>query len=87
MANKPEQRYELRSNSAEEEETEMEIIVRDAQGDQPKKPTQSMDDNLQEMMRIIMEGNNKTNENFKQMKEDIEKMDKKWTVTKKSLNK
>ena len=32
MANKPEQRYELRSNSAEEEETEMEIIVRDAQG-------------------------------------------------------
>ena len=56
MANKPEQRYELRSNSAEEEETELEVIVRDAQGDQPKKPTQPIDVNFQEMMRIIMEG-------------------------------
>ena len=27
MANKPKQRYELRSNSPEEEETEMEVIV------------------------------------------------------------
>ena len=58
MAKKPEQRYELRRNSAEEEETEMEIIVGDAQGDQPKKLNQPMDANLQEIMRIIMEGNN-----------------------------
>ena len=57
MANKPEQRYEIRSNSAEEEEIEMEITVRDAQGDQTKKPNQSMDDKLQEMMRIIMDRN------------------------------
>ena len=74
MANKLEQRYELRSNSVEEEETEMEIIVEDAQGDQPKKPNQPMDANFQEMMRIIMEGNNKTNENFKQMRLDNENL-------------
>ena len=82
MANKLEQRYELRSNSVEEEETEMEVIVRDAQGDQPKKPTQPMDTNFQEMMRIMVkqlnknkeEINGKMDKNKQEMKEDNEKM-------------
>ena len=62
-----------RGNSVEEEETEMEIIVEDVQGDQPKEPNQPMDANFQEMMRIIIEGNNKTSETL--LKQITEKLD------------
>ena len=37
---------------------EMETVVRDTPGDQPDKPIQKEDMSMQEMMRIIMEGNN-----------------------------
>ena len=56
------------------EETEMEIIVEDAQADQPKKPNQPMNANFQEMMRIIMEVNKKNSETLlEQINEILDK--------------
>ena len=50
---------------------EMETVVRDTPGDQPDKPIQKEDMNMQEMLRILMEGNNKINETVKQNNETL----------------
>ena len=50
---------------------EAEVIV----GDQPDKPIQKEDMSVQEMLRIIMEGNKQTNE---KIDKNNEKMNEKW---------
>ena len=47
---------------------EVEVMVRNTPGDQPDKPIQKEDMSMQEMLRILMEENNKINETLKQNK-------------------
>ena len=49
-------------------EPEVEVMV----WDQPSKPTQKEDLSTQEMLRILMEGNNKIQENNKRTNEKID---------------
>ena len=60
MANKPEQRYELRSNSAEEEDTGME---------QPPKENEQI--NIKAMMDAMMANFNQLNANSNQLKDEM----------------
>ena len=57
---------------------ERETVVRDTPGYQPDKPIQKEDMSMQEMLRILMEGNNKTSEILlKQINEKLDRTNRK----------
>ena len=62
---------------------EVEVIVRDTQGDQPEKPIQPGDANFLEMMRAMMEET--LNKNKEELKENSKKMEENMEALRKKI--